>query len=129
MGRQDQPRQPLGLLPRWIKRFADASDGIRIGVSSQPSLWVHLVVTAMVMAMAVAFKIEVWQWCVCILCIALVISLELMNSAIEQLIKTLHPEHHPGLAAVLHLSAAAVLVSAVGSVIMGLMIFLPFAFA
>jgi diacylglycerol kinase len=117
--------RPRGLWPRWHRRFADAFDGSRIGVRTQESLWVHLVFAILVPIVAVVLKLEAWRWCVLLLCMAMVISMELMNSAIERLVKTLHPEHDSGLAAALHLSAAAVLVTAIASVIVGCMVIAP----
>lgn len=119
-----EPRPPR-VITRWIRRFAEAFDGIAIGIRTQESLHVHLFVTAIVLALAVFLDLEAWRWCLLLLCISLVIALELMNSAIERLVKTLHPEHDQGLAETLHLAASAVLVGAMGSVVSGLIIFVP----
>jgi diacylglycerol kinase len=121
----DHEPRPTRAVARWLRRFADAFHGIAIGVRTQESLHVHLVVTALVLALAAFLDLEAWQWCLLLLCITTVIALELMNSAIERLVKTLHPEHDQGLAETLHLAASSVLVGAVGSVVIGIIILVP----
>jgi len=110
---------------RWRKRLADAIAGFQAACQNQESLWVHLFAATLVVMVATILKLEDWRWCVLILCIALVIALELMNSAIERLVKTLHPEHDAGIAESLHMAAAAVLAGAVGSVFVGAIVVLP----
>ena len=120
-----QTQRPRQRILRWKRRFADALDGCLRAVRDQESLWVHVGVAIAVSALGFALQIESWRWCAAVLAATLVISLELMNSAIEQLVKTLHPEHDAGLAAVLHMAAASVLVAAVGSVVIGMIVFVP----
>jgi diacylglycerol kinase len=114
-----------GIVSRWRRRFGDAFDGLRIASIDQESLWVHFVAAAIVIGLATFFELELWRWCVIILCVTLVISLELVNSAIERLVKTLHPEHDAGLAEALHMAAAAVLVAAIGTAVIGFLLLLP----
>lgn len=125
MTTRDPSCRPLGLRLRWQKRFADACDGLRMACRNQESLWVHLFFTVLVSGVAMILSLETWRWCVIILCISLVISIELLNTAIERLVKTLHPEHDAGVAESLHMAAGAVLVGALGSVLVGLIVILP----
>jgi diacylglycerol kinase len=119
---ENEPR-PSRAMARWLRRFADAFHGIAVGVRSQESLHVHLVVTFIAMVIAAFLRFEAWRWCLLLVCISMVIALELMNSAIERLVKTLHPAHDQGLAETLHLAASSVLVGAMGSVVIGLIVF------
>ncbi|MGV3482963.1 MAG: diacylglycerol kinase [Planctomycetaceae bacterium] len=122
----DHPeRRPRNVRLRWQRRFGDAFDGLRLAACDQESLWVHACLSVAVVVLAILLEIEPWRWCVVVLCIATVISLELMNSAIERLVKTLHPEHDAGLAAALHMAAAAVLTAALGAIVVGIIIFVP----
>ncbi|HEX7004678.1 MAG TPA: diacylglycerol kinase [Trueperaceae bacterium] len=56
---------------------------------------------------------------------ALVLSLELMNSAVEALVDLVSPGHHPLAAAAKDLSAAAVLVASAGAAVVGLVVLGP----
>jgi diacylglycerol kinase len=58
-------------------------------------------------------------------CIAFVISMEMLNTAIEKLCDVVHKELHPDIKRVKDIAAGAVLVSAIFSLMTGLIIFLP----
>ena len=59
------------------------------------------------------------------ICIALVISLEAVNTALEYLTDLVSPERHPLAGKAKDVAAAAVLIAAIGSAIVGLLIFVP----
>ena len=61
-----------------------------------------------------------------LLTIIVVLSLELINSQIEKFLDIIHPEHHPRVKIIKDYSAGAVLLSAIGSVIIGILIFWPY---
>ena len=60
-----------------------------------------------------------------ILCFALVISMELINTAIENMADFISPEHDRRIGKIKDLAAAAVLFSALMALVVGLIIFLP----
>lgn len=121
----ESPRSQRMLFARWGDKFREAGDGLAYGVRTQESLRVHLVFAIAVVAVAAALQVESWRWVVLVLCIAVVIASELFNSAIEQLVRTLHPQRDPAIAAVLHLAAAGVLINAVAAVVVGLIVLGP----
>ena len=86
---------------------------------------IHLVAAVLACVAGFYFNITSVEWIVIILCIVLVISFELLNTAIEELCNMIHPEQHPVIKKVKDIAAGAVLVAAIGSVIAGLIIFLP----
>ena len=58
--------------------------------------------------------------------IAMVLSAEIFNSAIENLVNFVSPEYHPLAGKIKDLAAGAVLVIAMVSVVVGLLIFIPY---
>lgn len=60
-----------------------------------------------------------------VLCIALVISLEALNTAIEHLTDLVSPDYHPLAGKAKDVAAAAVLIAAMGAAVAGGLIFLP----
>lgn len=86
---------------------------------------IHLVAAVLACVAGFYFNITSGEWIVIILCIVLVISFELLNTAIEELCNMIYPEQHPVIKKVKDIAAGAVLVAAIGSVIAGLIIFLP----
>jgi diacylglycerol kinase len=119
----DRPQRSLA--GKWVGKFRDAADGLVHGVCTQESLWVHIGFTAAVIAVAAGLRVELWRWAMLIVCIAMVVAAELFNTAIEQLVRTLHPFENASIALVLHLAAAAVLVTAIGAVTVGMIVFVP----
>ncbi len=121
----DGPRAQRQLLARWCDKFSEAGDGFIFGLRTQESLRVHLGFAVAVVAVAAGLQVEAWRWALLMLCIAAVVASELFNSAIEQLVRTLHPQRAPAIAAVLHMAAAAVLVNAAAAVVVGLVVLGP----
>ena len=65
------------------------------------------------------------EWVVLLLCIAVVISLEMLNSSIERICNMYTTDFHPAIKIIKDLAAAAVLWSALMSLMIGLIIFVP----
>lgn len=86
---------------------------------------IHIIAAVLACIAGFYFEISSVEWVVIILCIVLVISFELINTAIEELCNMVHPEHHPIIKKVKDIAAAAVLVAAIGSVVAALIIFIP----
>ena len=109
----------------WREKFRVAGVGFAVSVRSQPSFWVHLPVSAVVILLAAWLRVEAWRWTALLIVISLVMTAELLNTAIEQLVSVLHPERHPRIGEALDAAAAAVLVAAVGAVMVGLITLAP----
>ena len=108
----------------WPKKFADAFRGVWVGVRGQSSFRVHFFFAAAVIACAVGMGMPRVEWCVLLLCIALVLTAELFNSALELLAKAITDEHDPRLADALDIGSAAVLVASIGAALVGSILFL-----
>ena len=102
-----------------------ALSGLRYAFTSQRNLRIHVTVTALVVIAGLALRINRLEWAVVAAMIALVIGLELLNTAIEALVDLASPSPHPLARVAKDTAAAATLVAALGSVVVGLIIFLP----
>ena len=71
------------------------------------------------------FQVSLIEWCILLLCISLVVSLELMNTAIEEAVNLASPDIHPLAKASKDVAAGAVMFSAIISAIIGFIIFIP----
>lgn len=74
---------------------------------------------------AFLFSLDKWEKCVVFSLCALVLSLEALNSAIERTVDLAEPSFNPAAGSAKDISAAAVLISAVFSALIGLYIFIP----
>ena len=74
-----------------------------------------------VVALIVLRPSLVW-WAVITITIALVLAVELVNSAFEALVDHLHPDIHPEIRVIKDMAAGSVLLSAAGAVVVGLLL-------
>ena len=112
----------------WKKRldsFRFAFTGLRILFLGQTNARIHAAFSVAAIGLGFWLPISKNEWLAIIGCIMLVISLEAVNTAIEYLIDLVSPGHHPLAGAAKDLAAGAVLWAAMGSVVIGLVVFLP----
>lgn len=99
--------------------------GMRRALQNQRNLRIHVTIAAAVIIAGFALRISRTEWAVVVTLIALVVGLELLNTAIEALVDLASPVPHPLAKVAKDTAAGAVLVAAAGSAIVGLIIFLP----
>lgn len=109
----------------WPRRFAAAWRGIRTSSAQEPSLKVHLICSPFVIGLAALSGLNPWQWAVISLSIGLVITSELLNTAIEAAVDLISPEHSDLARIAKDAAAGAVLVAAFTAVVVGLLVFVP----
>lgn len=80
-------------------------------------------ITAIVLGFTVS--LSSFQWLLVLFCIGLVISLEMINSAIEKYCDLVTTDFHPGIKVIKDVAAGAVLVASLMSLVIGLIIFIP----
>jgi diacylglycerol kinase len=108
----------------WRHKFLDALRGIRLGVKGQSSFVVHLAFSFTVIGIAAVLRVSLVEWCLLILCITSVLTAEMFNSSLESLAKAVDVQHNLHLKSALDIGSAAVLISAVGAAVVGLLIFI-----
>ncbi len=74
------------------------------------------------MRFSVWLNLQLWRWVAIIGCIVMVLVLELINTSIEHLARAVTAERHPEIGRSLDIAAAAVLVAAIGAVVIGLLV-------
>lgn len=107
-----------------INSFRYALNGIKIAIN-QRNLRIHITVAVLVVFAGFYLKISTVEWAIVCLITGLVISLELVNTAIESLVDLATSEYHILAKTAKDVAAGAVLVSAIASVFIGILIFLP----
>ena len=102
-----------------------ALQGIRTMLAGQHNAWVHAGSTACVAATGFLLRVDRVEWCMLILAMMAVWTAEALNTAFEFLCDVASPDFHPMVAKSKDVAAGAVLISAIGSVGVGLLIFVP----
>lgn len=115
-------------MKKFFRSFIYAFNGIRASFAEQFNLKVHFMIALLVIAAGLYFGITRIEWCIVVLCIALVIALEMMNSAVESLVDLVTAERKPLAGKVKDIAAGAVLFASVMSVIIGVIIFNKYIF-
>ena len=110
---------------RLIRSFGFAWKGIRSSLFQEPNFKIHIVCSILVIGAAVYFMISPVEWMLVLICMALVLSMEMINTAIEKLCNVVHQEQHPGIKITKDVAAGAVLVSAIIAAVCGAIIFIP----
>ena len=112
-----------------IRSIRCAIVGVRVMVASQHNAWIHAAATLAVAAAGLSFGLTRAEWCWIVLAVISVWTAEALNTAFEFLTDVASPEFHPLAARAKDVAAGAVLITAVGSVVIGLLIFGPYALA
>ena len=112
-------------MKKFIKGFGYALNGIWHAATTQLNFRVHFVAALMAACLGYALHISTNEWLWIILCIAIVLGAELFNTALEFLTDLVSPEYNKKAGLVKDMAAGAVLIIAIGALVIGLIIFVP----
>jgi diacylglycerol kinase (ATP) len=108
-----------------LKSFSYAFDGIAFMLRTQHNAWIHLGVTILVCAAGVLLSLSSVEWRWLVVAIVMVWIAETTNTAFEHLCDLVSPEFHPSVQKAKDIAAGAVLIAAIGAMVIGLSIFGP----
>lgn len=106
----------------FFKSFTYAIKGIQLSLK-QRNMKVLVASAFIAIVFGFFFNITSSEWCVVLICIGIVISLEIINTAIENFVDLVEPNHHPKAGAIKDLAAGAVLIFSIISALVGIIIF------
>ncbi len=106
--------------------FAYAFRGLRFMLQSQHNAWLHAMATILVFVFGAGFQISKVEWCFVILSMMAVWTAEAFNTAIECVTDLASPEFHSLAGKAKDVAAAAVLITAMGAVVIGVIVFVPY---
>ncbi len=112
-------KQPLD------RSFGYAFEGIWNTVKSERNMQIHLGFTVCVIIAGFIFRISKIEWLLCLVLFGQVMSLELVNTALEAAVDVATDEWKPLAKKAKDAAAGAVLVSAIIAALIGLWIFIP----
>ncbi len=108
-----------------LKSVGYAYKGAILLLKTEASIKIQFVIALIVTAAGFFFNISYNEWLIQLLAIGLVMSLEGINTAIEEIANFIHPEHHNKIGLIKDIAAGAVFISSVFASIIGLIIYLP----
>lgn len=107
------------------RSFGYAFAGIWTGIRKERNMKIHCLAVIAVTAAGTFVGLSAAEWCICLMLFALVISLELVNTAVEAVVDLVTEEKKPLAKIAKDTAAGAVLFAAIISVIAGCIIFVP----
>ena len=119
--------EKFSLLARF-KSFKFAFKGLRLAIRDEHNFKVHPFAAALVITLGFYFGITTAEWLWAVVAIAMVMTAELFNSAIEKLVDLVSPGHNHKAGAIKDIAAAAVLIATIAAAIIGVIIFYPYIF-
>lgn len=114
-----------GFLSSRLRSFKHAFSGWWYVIRTQRNAWIHTLASAVVLSLSVWARLPPRDWAVIILAIAMVWIAEFLNSALEAVVDLASPQHHWLARVGKDVGAAAVLIAAATSVLVGLLILGP----
>lgn len=108
-----------------INSFKFAFKGIGSSIKSERNMKIHFTMMILVVLAGIILNISMWEWITCFILFGLVISLEMVNTAIEIVVDLVSPTFNDRAGRAKDIAAGAVLVNAIVAFIIGLLIFLP----
>ncbi|MBC7509234.1 MAG: diacylglycerol kinase family protein [Ferruginibacter sp.] len=105
--------------------FINAANGIGLCIRQEVNFRIQLIAALTAISLGFFFNVNATEWLFIIGCCMLVLSLELLNTALENICDIVSKDFDPLIKIVKDTAAGAVFLSAAGSAVMGAVIFLP----
>lgn len=107
----------------FVERLGFAIAGLTAGWRRERSMRTHTVFVLLAFAALLVLRPAPVWWALVTLAAALVLALELVNSAVETVIDRLHPERHEEMRIAKDMLAGAVLLISVAALVIALLLF------
>ena len=113
-------------LGKRIKSVKYAARGAFLLIKKEPSIQVQTSIAVLVSIAGFYFEITKGEWLAQTLAIALVLGLEGVNTAVEEIADFIHPDFHFKIGRIKDLAAGAVFLAAILAMLIGIIIYLPY---
>jgi diacylglycerol kinase len=113
-------------LNKLVRSFGHALAGIKFAIIHNQNLRIHFATALFVITASIFFHVTPFEKGILGVMILLVITAEMINTSIEEMADLILKEHSREAKIAKDVSAGMVLLTAVGSVIVGLLIFVPY---
>lgn len=111
-----------------LKSFGFAIEGIKLAYKYNRNIRIHTVIGIIALLLCFVLKFSSFETGIILVVILLVISAEMVNTAIEEMVDLIVQEHREQAKIAKDVSAGMVLVCSIGAVVIGVLIFLPHIF-
>ncbi|MBR1619528.1 diacylglycerol kinase family protein [bacterium] len=110
----------------FINTFRNARKGMRLSIKSEQNIRVHILCGALALALGFALHFSCVKFCILLLTIVMVISSEMMNSAIEFALDSIYHNRYSKMVGMAKdIAAGAVMIVTVVALMVGVLLFVP----
>lgn len=113
------------MLRGFAEGFVHALAGLRLAWREEINFKIEIACAVVVGALGLFFHLSSFEFALVMLAISCVLAAEAFNTALEELCDKFQPTHDPHIAKIKDLSAAAVLLTSAGALIVGVFILVP----
>jgi len=117
---------PSSYLSARLRSFGHAFRGLKVLLQTQQNARIHAAATVLVLAAGALLRISPAEWALIAIAVVGVWATEALNTSIEFLVDLASPDLHPLAAKAKDVAAGAVLVAAIGSLVVGVLVFGPY---
>ncbi len=111
---------------RFYKSFTYSIDGLKYAYRYEQSMLIHVIATICVIIANIFFGVKAFEWLVTMMAIGMVLSAELINTAIEATVDLVTLEIHPLAKIAKDCGSAATFVLAMMAAVIGCIIYIPY---
>lgn len=115
----------MGIEHSTSKSFSFAFEGIKTAFKEEPNFKIHTALGVLALILAFFLGFSRVEWLILLFTISLVLILELINTALESMVNLVSPEIKPEAKIAKDVAASAVLISAILSILVGIVLFVP----
>jgi diacylglycerol kinase (ATP) len=108
-----------------IASFRYAFGGLAYCFRTQRNFRIHIAIGLLVTLAGLVLTLSWVEWAVVAVLVMVVLAAEMVNTMVEALVDLVTQEYHPLARVAKDVAAGVVLLSAIGSVVVGILIFLP----
>tara|TARA_R100001369_G_scaffold56967_1_gene83880 strand:- start:1672 stop:2031 length:360 start_codon:yes stop_codon:yes gene_type:complete len=112
-------------LGKRIKGCGYAAKGAWMLLKNEHSIQVQAFIAIVMTVAGFYFEISSTEWMLQIVAISLVMSIEGLNTAVEEIADFIHPDFHSKIGFIKDVAAGAVFFAAIGAVLIGCIIYIP----
>jgi diacylglycerol kinase len=110
----------------FINTFRNARKGMRLSLKSEQNIRIHILAGSVALAAGFFFHFSTVKFCILLLTIVMVISAEMMNSAIEFALDSIYHNRYSRMVGMAKdIAAGAVMIVTVAALMIGALLFIP----
>lgn len=125
MERRSKNNKDKNSIRPYTDGFRHAIRGILLAFRTETNLRIHGLAAFLVVLLSYEMGLNTMEWCVIILCISMVITAEVFNTAVENLADAISLDDNPYIKNAKDIAAGGVLITAVASIIISAIVFIP----